>query len=78
MILVKSSTFLPSLFFFKTGSLPPGYRTGKDKLFDDVLDRKKFFLDRKICIFSKGLTHDFDLKFDIIFQVCFSLKQAEI
>ena len=61
MILVKNWHFCQSMFFLSKR---------QNRLFDYVLDRKGRLLDyknvfsqgRKVCIFAKGLTYDFDQK----------------
>ena len=60
MLFVKNLTFLQPFFLGKIG---------REKLFNDVLDRIIAFLDNKNnikrspnCIFPKGLVHDFGLK----------------
>ena len=73
MILVKNLNFRASLFLFKKH---PAI------LFNNVLERKPCFLDykkvifksRKICIFAKGLTHDFGQKFEVSFVPVFIEK----
>ena len=73
MILVKNLNFYPCLFFFKKHLAI---------LFNNVLERKPAFLNykrsfsksRKICIFAKGLTHDFGQKFELPCMSVFLVK----
>ena len=74
MILVKNLNFHASLFLFKKHLAI---------LFNNVLERKPCFLDykkvifksRKICIFAKGLTHDFGQRFEISCRCVFLLNR---
>ena len=74
MVLVKNLNFHAGLFFIEK---TPGYTV------NSVLERKPAFLNykrsfsksRKICIFAKGLTHDFGQRFEISCRCVFLLNR---
>ena len=64
MILVKNLNFHASLFLFKNNLAILFYNVLKRKA--AFLNYKKVILKKsKICIFAKGLTHDFGQKFEL-------------
>ena len=74
MILVKNLKFYACLFF---------YRKHLVILLNNILETKQaclnnknvIFKSRKICIFAKGLTHDFSQKFELS-CMSFSLQKT--